>query len=285
MNATLNAGDLNFIERQWVALYEGRNPAVVTAIVAFVTHEVAYFGRYVPFWIADYIPALQKYKLQPDKYPTREQWLKCLRGVLFLHIFVELPMVALTFHPLAEYLGMKITEVPLPSWQAICLQIAFFLVIEDAYNYWGHRALHTPYLYKHIHKVHHEYAAPFGMAAEYTSWMETLILGLGTMLGPLIYCSFANDFHLFTFLLWLIVRMAQAVDSHSGYDFPWSLHNFIPFWAGAEHHDYHHLAFVNNYGSQFRFWDYFCKTDTRYRAFRKQQRLEKELAKKNKKKL
>ena len=28
-------------------------------------------------------------------------------------------------------------------------------------------------------------------------------------------------------------------------DFPWSLRNIIPFWAGADHHDFHHMAFVN----------------------------------------
>lgn len=39
---------------------------------------------------------------------------------------------------------------------------------------------------------------------------------------------------------WITLRLFQAVDSHSGYDFPWSLNKLIPFWGGAEKHDFHH---------------------------------------------
>lgn len=35
--------------------------------------------------------------------------------------------------------------------------------------------------------------------------------------------------------IWICLRLFQAVDAHSGYDFPWSLNKFIPFWAGAEY--------------------------------------------------
>jgi len=51
-------------------------------------------------------------------------------------------------------------------------------------------------------------------------------------------------------------------------DFPWSLHNILPFWSGAEHHDFHHMAFTNNYSTSFRWWDFICGTDDKYRAYR-----------------
>jgi hypothetical protein len=35
-------------------------------------------------------------------------------------------------------------------------------------------------------------------------------------------------------------------------EFPWSLHHFLPFWAGADHHDLHHEKFIGNYSSSFR---------------------------------
>lgn len=34
--------------------------------------------------------------------------------------------------------------------------------------------------------------------------------------------------------VWITLRLCQAVDSHSGYDFPWSLNKFFPAWAGAD---------------------------------------------------
>ena len=87
---------------------------------------------------------------------------------------------------------------------------------------------------------------------------------MGTVGGPLLYCYLTHDLHILTVYIWIILRLHQAVDAHSGYgkttrslvpirifvdtcapDFPWSLHNFLPFWSGAEHHDFHHMAFTN----------------------------------------
>jgi methylsterol monooxygenase len=51
-------------------------------------------------------------------------------------------------------------------------------------------------------------------------------------------------------------------------DFPWSLQHIIPFWSGADHHDFHHMAFTNNYATSFRWWDRICGTDKNYQAYR-----------------
>ena len=52
-------------------------------------------------------------------------------------------------------------------------------------------------------------------------------------------------------------------------DFPWSLQHIVPFWSGAEHHDFHHMAFVNNFSTSFRWCDWLFGTDTKYREYRK----------------
>lgn len=56
--------ELNWLEAKWDAMYEDRNPLVVTGIFAFLMHEFVYFGRFIPFLICDFIPYFQKYKLQ-----------------------------------------------------------------------------------------------------------------------------------------------------------------------------------------------------------------------------
>ena len=48
------------------------------------------------------------------------------------------------------------------------------LVIEDTWHYFVHRLMHDPRLYKHVHKIHHHYQAPFGMVAEYAHPLETV---------------------------------------------------------------------------------------------------------------
>lgn len=146
-------------------------------------------------------------------------------------------------------------------------------------------------LYKHIHKLHHKYSAPFGLAAEYAHPLEVMILGTGTIVGPLLYCKFTQNLHILTVYIWITLRLFQAIDAHSGYgkltlcspiytsrllilreDFPWSLQHILPFWSGAEHHDFHHMAFVNNYSTSFRWWDRMLGTDTKYRAYRQRMR-------------
>merc|ERR1711939_306311 len=110
--------------------------------------------------------------------------------------------------------------------------------------------------------MHHKYSAPFGLAAEYASTIEVLVLGIGTVGSPIVWCALTGgNLHMVTMYSWIILRLFQAVDAHSGYDFPWSLHHFLPFWAGAAHHDLHHQHFLGNYASSFRWWDYLMDTE------------------------
>jgi methylsterol monooxygenase len=51
-------------------------------------------------------------------------------------------------------------------------------------------------------------------------------------------------------------------------DFPWSLNHILPFWSGAEHHDFHHMAFTNNFSTSFRWWDRIFGTDVKYQEYR-----------------
>ena len=162
---------------------------------------------------------------------------------------------------MAQFCGLS-TSVPFPSIFTMTYQIAIFFVLEDTWHYWSHRALHTPRLYKMIHKIHHQYSAPFGLAAEYASPIEVMMLGFGTVGCPILWCALTGELHILTMYVWIVLRLFQAIDAHSGYEFPWSLHHFLPFWAGADHHDVHHEKFIGNYSSSFRWWDVICGTES-----------------------
>ncbi|KAI0185379.1 C-4 sterol methyl oxidase [Xylaria flabelliformis] len=252
---------LNVAERLWASWYLWmQNDILATGIMSFVLHEVIYFGRCLPWMIIDRIPYFNKYKIQNQKIPTfKEQW-ECASLVLLSHFTVELPQIWL-FHPIATYFGMDL-GVPFPSLGKMAFHIAIFFVMEDAWHYWFHRALHYGPLYKMIHKLHHTYSAPFGLAAEYASPIEVMLLALGSVGSPILWVSLTGDLHLVTMYLWIVGRLFQAIDAHSGYDFPWSLHHFLPFWAGADHHDTHHERFIGNYASSFRWWDYMLDTES-----------------------
>jgi len=260
---------LNWLEANWAAWYMWvGNPILATGILSFVMHEVVYFGRCIPWIIIDSMPYFRKWKLQPNKVPTKQQQWECTKLVLITHFTIELPQIWF-FHPLAESLGMETWQVPLPSLMTMIPQIFLFMVIEDAWHYFSHQMLHYGPLYRNIHKLHHKYSAPFGLAAEYAHPLEILILGMGTIGGPLLYCYFTQNLHIITVYIWVILRLHQAVDAHSGYDFPWSLRNILPFWSGAEHHDFHHMAFTNNFSTSFRWLDHIFGTDDKYLAYKR----------------
>lgn len=161
---------------------------------------------------------------------------------------------------MAQFCGLS-TSIPFPTFWTMAYQIAIFFVMEDTWHYFMHRALHWGPLYKAIHKIHHQYSAPFGLAAEYASPIEVMILGFGTVSCPILWCAITGDLHILTMYIWIVLRLFQAIDAHSGYEFPWSLHHFLPFWAGADHHDLHHEKFIGNYSSSFRWWDYVLDTE------------------------
>ncbi|GKU21613.1 methylsterol monooxygenase [Fusarium langsethiae] len=266
---------LNMAEKLWAAWYLWmQNDTLATGIMSFVLHEVVYFGRCIPFMLMDYIPYFQQFRIQKQKVPTlKEQW-DCAAIVLISHFTAELPQIWF-FHPIATYLGMDY-GVPFPPVWKMALQIALCFVMEDAWHYWFHRALHYGPLYKAIHKMHHTYSAPFGLAAEYASPIETALLGIGVVGCPIVLLAITGELHLFTMYTWIVLRLFQAIDSHSGYDFPWSLRHILPVWAGAHHHDLHHEKFIGNYASSFTWWDYCLDTEAGAEAHKR--RREKKLA-------
>lgn len=268
---------LGSVERLWAAYYLWMNNDVIaTGVMSFVLHEILYFGRCLPWIIIDRIAYFNKYKLQKQKIPTWKEQRDCAILVLISHFTVELPQIWL-FHPIATWCGMDYGAL-FPSTGKMALQIALFFVLEDTWHYWTHRAIHYGPLYTWIHKLHHTYSAPFGLAAEYASPVEVMILAMGTVGSPILWALLTGDLHLFTMYVWIVGRLFQAIDSHSGYDFPWSLRHFLPFWSGAHHHDVHHERFIGNYASSFRWWDYIMDTQAgpeaaERRRNRKMQRL------------
>lgn len=99
----------------------------------------------------------------------------------------------------------------MPSIWETLIQLGVYFIIEDYTNYWIHRLLHCKWWYEKIHKVHHEYTAPIGFAASYAHWAEILMLGFPSFLGPAIVPC-----HITTFLLWVVLRHIEAIETHGG---------------------------------------------------------------------
>lgn len=250
---------LDFLVPYWQYMLDNYSEFTIFTVFSFLYHQIAHFGMVFVYCLLTCIPYFDKYRIQ-QKRNSWPQTLKCIKGVILQQFFVQLPMIMMSDYGLRQ-LGFTM-ELPLPKATTIMWKCMVMFVIEDFYFYCTHRLLHWKKIYKYIHKVHHEYTTPFPVAAEYSHPLETMILGLGSFIGP-----FFLTRHLLTLWVWIGIRMMESIEDHCGYNLPFSITNWIPFWAGAAHHDFHHEKFDVNYCSVFTFWDRVFGTDRMFREY------------------
>ncbi|KAJ0260075.1 Methylsterol monooxygenase 2-1 [Hirschfeldia incana] len=253
----------SLVESGWQYLVTNFSDFQLACIGSFIVHETVFFFSGLPFIFLERTGLLSTYKIQTKNNSPEAQG-KCIAWLLFYHSCVNFPLMMFSYR-VFKFMGMR-SSFPLPSWKVVSAQILFFFIIEDFVFYWGHRILHTKWLYKNVHSVHHEYATPFGLTSEYAHPAEILFLGFATFIGPAL-----TGPHLITLWLWLVLRVIETVEAHCGYHFPWSPSNFLPLYGGADFHDYHHRLLYTksgNYSSTFVYMDWIFGTDKGYRKLK-----------------
>lgn len=234
----------------------------------FFLHEVMFWGESLVYMFLHRYSLFEKYLIRPKQYyPPPELVLSATKQLLFSH-FVTQVIALYFFYDVFVYCGIVGPDAPaFPSFAKIAVDVFLSLLINDFLFFVGHRLLHTSALYATFHKKHHEFHDSIGLASEYAHPVEVLLGNqLPALAGPMLLQS-----HLFTFWVYLIFRVHQTVQTHSGYDFPWAIFNIFPWQGGARAHDFHHSHNQGMYGSGFScIWDSLCGTDVHYRKYLKE---------------
>eukprot|EP00123_Amoebidium_parasiticum_P016538 comp23483_c0_seq1/m.39272 comp23483_c0_seq1/g.39272 ORF comp23483_c0_seq1/g.39272 comp23483_c0_seq1/m.39272 type:complete len:287 (-) comp23483_c0_seq1:388-1248(-) len=209
----------------------------------------------------------EQYKIQKEKYPEGELLKECLKHLARNH-FLTMPIQVYFAYYLIQYVIGDTFQGPLPSVPEVALQVFGCMVVEDTLFYWAHRALHHRSIYKYVHKKHHEFKVSVGIASEYAHPIEEILANtVPFATGPLIW-----KVHHVSLVTWLVIRIVETIDAHSGYTFPLSPFQLLPWLqGGSDRHDFHHSHNLGSYGSFFTFWDWITGTDQPYKKWRAEQ--------------
>jgi len=152
--------------------------------------------------------------------------------------------------------------VTVPSPGVFLAQLAIVFVVDDFGFYWVHRALHHyRWLYRRVHRYHHEAVAPFPIEFIYVHPLEVLMVGTGTALGLVLALLPFGQISAWTLWVAVTVRITHELDIHSGLRS--ILGKYIPFFGSAEHHARHHAGGARcNYASTFTLWDRLFGTES-----------------------
>jgi len=129
--------------------------------------------------------------------------------------------------------------------------IALFLLIplwESFYFYWIHRLLHVPFLYKHVHALHHRNINVGPWSGLSMHPIEHLIF-LGSVFIHLI--AAAHPVHILYHMQYLTLT---AATTHTGFE-GMVIRDENRLKLGTFHHQMHHRYFECNYGSLEIPWD------------------------------
>ncbi|XP_078580558.1 methylsterol monooxygenase 1-like [Branchiostoma floridae x Branchiostoma japonicum] len=248
-------------EASWRSMTEHYTEYQIATWGSLFFHEVTYFLICLPGFLYQFLPFMQKYKIQQNKPETWEAQLQCFKLLMFSHFFIQMPLMCGTYH-FTQWFNIPYDYDSIPPWYILGLQIFGCFIVEDVWHYFLHRVLHHKNYYKYVHKVHHNFQAPFGAVAEYAHPVETVVLGTGFFLGILFFCT-----HFVQMWVWGLFRLLETIDVHSGYDIPYNPMHLLPFYTGARFHDFHHMNFNGNYAPTFRWWDKLLGTDQQYQEY------------------
>lgn len=132
------------------------------------------------------------------------------------------------------------------GWTYTLLSAVGMFIVNDAGAYYVHRALHTPWLYRHVHRHHHRFVATTPYVTVAVHPFELLALQTAALL-PIFFVPL----HPAVIGGVLIYVLIFNVIDHSGV----RLTSSLPWQGPSMYHDDHHTQFHCNFGQHLTVWD------------------------------
>ena len=230
----------------------------------FIIAGLAYLLFYVLFkkrWL--------QLKIQQQFPSAKSKWTEIYHSVITMVIFASMAAIVFKVARSQTHIYMNISTNGIPYF---ILSFPLMFLVHDTYFYWIHRFMHLPWIFKHVHLVHHKSTNPTPWTSYSFHVVESI---LEALILPIIAFSF--PVHIGALLLFLLLQFIYNVYGHLGYElYPKGFHRTrIGRWVNTPvAHNMHHKYFKGNYGLYFLFWDRWMGTlDERYDQFSDERRL------------
>lgn len=200
---------------------------------------------------------LLQYKIQKGQSFDKCKLWNVVKTLLVNQIFVIFPFAFAVSWIQQRYGVGPYIDQTLPSPKEMALHTIGFVLVDEVLFYYGHRLLHQKAIYRHCHKIHHEFTSPIGLVAIYCHPFEMLVSNVIPLFGGCVPMSS----HMYTVLGWVVFAVLGTQTHHCGFHWPWMMHDHQPSF-----HDFHHQKFTCNYGN-ITWLDRLHGTDKMYRDY------------------
>ncbi|KAL7563111.1 hypothetical protein ACA910_012295 [Epithemia clementina (nom. ined.)] len=245
-----------------------------SSCILFGVYMAVYWGYSLVMHVAEQhngcVSTLVHFKIQPKAPLTTWQDLQTMIPVvLFNQLVLGFPLIRYAFVPIIlfhhrwkhsadpqndndnnnDFLG----SVPnIPTFVATLL---IHVLCSEVWFYLAHRLLHTvPFLYQHVHYLHHAYKAPSCIESVYVHPLEYVANSFAVLwIGPMVTAP-----SLLVVAWWIALCTFLQVHDHCGY--------WLPFLPKVLMHEYHHMHISCCYGI-LGLLDHLCQTEFNFQTF------------------
>lgn len=223
---------------------------------SFLHYVVGFAARYLVicgglYWVLYQLRRLRRFKIQPrDPAPglIRHEVSWSVSNTVCTGLFLMLMYWAIREGHTRMYF-----DIEEHGWPWFFLSILVGTLGFDTWFYWQHRALHTPWLFKHCHSVHHKIVNPTPFAAFAHHPGETILEDTYFLLLILLVPMHPLAFGVCGFHAFML-----GVLGHMGYEFfprGFTRHSLFGLHNTGTHHNMHHSHPRGNYSLYFNWWD------------------------------